>query len=65
MSVNKGKSNVVHFRQNLVPKTDASFSYGDGTLNVTDRYTYLGVVLSEHLDYNYIYIVVQDDIILH
>ena len=28
------------------------FSFGDCSISVIDRYTYLGVVLSEHLDYN-------------
>ena len=28
------------------------FSFGNDAVNVIDRYTYLGVVLSEHLDYN-------------
>ena len=52
MTVNMAKSNVVHFRPNSVSKTDAVFSFGDGLISVADRYTYLGVVLSEHLDYN-------------
>ena len=52
MTVNLVKSNVVHFRQNSVSKTDFVFTFGDGSISVIDRYTYLGVVLSEYLDYN-------------
>ena len=46
------KGNVVHFRPNSVSKTDAVFSCGDGIISVANRYTYLGVVFSEYLDYN-------------
>lgn len=52
MTVNIAKSNVVHFRQNSIPKTNFVFSFGEILLSVIDRYTYLGIVLSEHLDYN-------------
>ena len=52
MTVNMAKSNVVHFRPTSVSKTDAVFSRGDGMISVADRHTYLGVVLSEHLDTN-------------
>lgn len=52
MSVNTAKSNVIHFRPNSVSRTDVVFSFGNDAVNVIDRYTYLGVVLSEHLDYN-------------
>ena len=52
MTVNMAKSNVVHFRPSSVSKTDVVFSCGNGIISVADRYTYLGVVLSEHLDYN-------------
>ena len=50
MTVNMAKSNVVHFRPNSVSKTDAMLSCGDDIISVADRYTYLGVVLREHLD---------------
>ena len=52
MTVNLAKSNVVHFRQNSISKTDAVFSFGDDLISVIGRYAYLGVVLSEHLAYN-------------
>ena len=52
MIVNLVKSNLAHFRQNSVSKTDFVFTFDDGSISVIDRYTYLGVVLSEHLDYN-------------
>ena len=52
MIVNLVKSNLAHFRQNSVSKTDFVFTFDDGSISVIDRYTYSGVVLSEHLDYN-------------
>ena len=47
MSVNTAKSNVVHFR----PYQECVFSFGSGILATTDKYTYLGVIFSEQLDY--------------
>ena len=52
MSVNTSKSNVVHFRQKSISRTNTVFSFGSGIIETTDKYTYLGVILSEHLDYN-------------
>ena len=52
MSVNTAKSNIIHFRQKSVQRTDTIFSFGDSTIELIDQYTYLGVVLSEHLDYD-------------
>lgn len=51
MTVNIDKSNVVHFRRPSVPKTDFVFKCGDNTLKIVDKYTYLGMLLTEHLDY--------------
>ena len=39
---------------NNISKTDFVFSFGDGSISVIDRYTYLDFVLREHLDYNII-----------
>ena len=52
MSVNTEKSNVVHFRQPSTPKTSTVFSFGSGTIETIAQYKYLGVILSEHLDYD-------------
>ena len=52
MSVNTAKSNVVHFRQKSISRTNTVFSFGIGIIETTDKYTYLGVILSEYLDYD-------------
>lgn len=52
MSINVKKSNVVHFRLNSVQRSDHIFTCGDENVNIVDRYVYLGLTLSEHLDYN-------------
>ncbi|CAG2200582.1 unnamed protein product [Mytilus edulis] len=51
MTINHNKSNVVHFRPNSTPRTINSFKCGDLDINVVEKYTYLGLVLTEHLDY--------------
>ena len=51
MIVNCSKSNIIHFRCPSVSQTNFVFKYGDSTLQVVDRYTYLGLLLSEHLDF--------------
>ena len=50
MNVNNKKSNIVHFRQNSTPITDYVFTCGTDTLSIVNKYTYLGLVLNEHLD---------------
>ena len=52
MSVNTAKSNVVHFRPKSISRTNTVFTFGNGNIETIDQYTYLGVVLSEHLDYD-------------
>ena len=46
------KNNVVHFRQKSISRTHTVSSFCSGTIETTDKHTYLGVILSEHLDYN-------------
>ena len=52
MNINSMKSNIVHFRPLSVPVTDVMFMCGDADLYVVNKYTYLGIVLTEQLDYN-------------
>ena len=52
MCINSTKSNIVHFRPASIRRTDVTFNCGDTILKVAEQYTYLGIVLSEHLDYN-------------
>ena len=49
--INADKSHVVHFRNPSVTRTMASFSAGSTVLNIVSSYTYLGLLLTEHLDY--------------
>ena len=46
------KNNVVHFRPKSISRTNTVFTFGNGSIQTVDQYTYLGVVLSEHLDYD-------------
>ena len=51
MIINCSKSNIVHFRNPSVSKTNFEFKCGESVLCIVDRYTYLGLMLSEHLDF--------------
>ena len=51
MKINPSKSNVVHFRPPSVPRCNTTFVCGNAEIPLTDRYKYLGLVLTEHLDY--------------
>ena len=51
MVVNGSKSNVIHFRNPSVCRTNFTFQCGDNALRVVDRYTYLGLLLTEQLDF--------------
>ncbi len=42
----------MHFRSCSTTKTVHTFTFGDEIINVSDKYTYLGLVLTEHLDYD-------------
>lgn len=52
MIVNPMKSNIVHFRPSSVPRTANSFTCGIHNLKVVANYTYLGLLLTEFLDFN-------------
>ena len=51
MVINGSKSNVIHFRNPSECRTNFTFQCGDNALRVVDRYTYLGLQLTEHLDF--------------
>ena len=51
MHVNNIKSNVVHFRVPSKAKTSVNFTCGPDVINAVDKYTYLGITLTEFLDY--------------
>ena len=52
MKVNLGKTKVVHFRRTSTKKTKSLFKFGSENIEIVDSYTYLGILLTEHLDYN-------------
>ena len=52
MYVNEDKSKVVHFRAKSNAVTDTCFNIGHKNIQVTNQYVYLGLLLTEHLDYN-------------
>ena len=52
MSVNPKKSNVVHFRPNSEQRCDFEFKCRADEIATVDRYSYLGITLTEFLDYD-------------
>ena len=52
MFVNGEKSQIIHFRARASSRTMFSFTCGNEKLIVTDKYVYLGLTLTEFLDYN-------------
>ena len=50
--VNPEKSKVVHFRPKSVSMSSKAFKIGDKPISSTSNYMYLGLMLTEHLDYN-------------
>lgn len=52
MTVNFKKTNVIQFRNQSVARSAFQFTCGDLTIEYTDKYKYLGLVLNEHLDYS-------------
>ena len=50
--VNDKKSNVVHVRPNSIQRSNYVFTCGSSTIEYSDRYVYLGMTLTEHLDFN-------------
>jgi hypothetical protein len=52
MFVNAKKSHIVHFRPMSVPISNFVFKCGEIVLEYSNRYVYLGLLLTEHLDLN-------------
>ena len=53
IKINSEKSKVVHFRPNSKPRTHYIFKCGDDTVEVVDKYKYLGLILTEYLDHKF------------
>ena len=53
MVVNIEKTQIVHFRNKNIKKTEYNFKCGAYDLRVVEEYKYLGIFLNEHLDFSY------------
>ena len=52
MTVSTQESNIVHFHPVRVPQTECEFYFANCKIGKVSGYTYLGVLLTEHLDFN-------------
>lgn len=52
LHINCNKSKVIHFRPQRITKTDTQFMCGEYLLETVSQYKYLGVYLTEHLDFS-------------
>ena len=52
MFVNKDKTKIVHFRNKRKPQTMYKFLFDESELEIVSQYKYLGIILTEHLDFN-------------
>lgn len=52
MRINVNKSKILHFRIPSQTRTTYDFKIGNISLEIVNRYKYLGLVLDEHLDFN-------------
>jgi hypothetical protein len=52
LEVNYDKSKIVHFRNQSRIVTSKEFHIGDNTNEIVTKYNYLGLVITEFLDYN-------------
>ena len=52
MSINIGKTKVMHIRNKTQARSNFSFNVGSSNIEMIDKYKYLGLVLDEHLDFN-------------
>jgi hypothetical protein len=51
MSINQEKTNIIHFRPKHSQTTGFTFKFEESPLHLVNQYKYLGIMLSEHLDY--------------
>ena len=52
MEVNHSKSNIVHFRNKRVKRSDRIFSLQNTTIEYSSSYKYLGILFDEHLTFD-------------
>ena len=53
LTVNNDKTKIIHFRPASVQLCNNQFSCGNASIQLTDKYKYLGLWLQEHLDMKY------------
>ncbi len=51
IQINQEKSQVIHFRNKNVKRSNRSITIGNNELVYTDKYKYLGVLFNEHLSF--------------
>ena len=51
LDINVLKSNIIHFTHKKVPISQFVFKYSTHAIKTIDRYTYLGVILDEHMTF--------------
>lgn len=51
LKINVNRTKIVHFRKPSTAKTNVLFRCGEDESNVVEQYKYLGLILSEHLDF--------------
>ncbi len=51
MAVNTKNTQIVHFRAASMPRSNYTFTYADLPIVISERYKYLGLILTEFLDY--------------
>ena len=50
--VNLDKSKIVHFRTQSTPRSNFQFVFDNTIMEIVSQYTYLGLLLTEYLDYS-------------
>ena len=53
LDINVLKSNIIHYRHKKVPISQFLFKCGKKAIQTIDRYTYLGVILDEHMTFSF------------
>ena len=51
LTINPNKSKIVHFRRKSCPRSTQQFHCGNKAIEIVSSYKYLGLVLSEFLDF--------------
>ncbi len=54
LKVNTGKTNVVHFRNRRKKNTNFNFKFDGVSLDIVEKYKYLGNIFNEYLDFKVI-----------